>query len=318
MLGIIVIMDRAVGAGDLVFSFLKHFPTFGIIPILFSLITLFFFYVAFKVRGGSKFSFWLGIGSIFIPLPTAFLSQMLMSPFVKLATRFDNATSDNIPTVPINPINLRFGDPIFVLSFIALVLLITSFKKFHFVNHKLSKKVRVFLITLAVILVLPTLSILSYKYIRANDTDYGFNKAQSEVKYRVHKPTTIPSGLTYATKFITNKELAGKQNAVQVAFDIPFNELAKGESPKVIVLKQIGVEPGFNLELFISTEVKDSTSEPISFPIALDQKAYFLQKKLGTSDLNFFTFITQDNVLIFIASPKTSRDELISFAESLN
>ena len=34
MLGIMVITDRALSAGDLVFSFLKYFPSWGFIPIM--------------------------------------------------------------------------------------------------------------------------------------------------------------------------------------------------------------------------------------------------------------------------------------------
>jgi len=98
MAGIIVIMDRAMGSGDLVFSFLKYFPTFGFIPLLFSLVTLLFFFTALKIRNGSKFSFWLGIIILLIvPLPAAFLSQALMSPFVNLATNFKGGAGENIP-----------------------------------------------------------------------------------------------------------------------------------------------------------------------------------------------------------------------------
>ena len=47
-------------------------------------------------------------------------------------------------------------------------------------------------------------------------------------------------GLVNATKFITNKELAGKQNAIQVTYDVPFTDLVKEGKGKIIVLKQIG------------------------------------------------------------------------------
>jgi len=307
------------GSGELVFSFLKYFPTFGFIPILFSLVTVIFFFAALKIRNGSEFSFWLGVITLLIiPLPVALLSQTLMFTFVNLATSFKGGTGENIPIIPFNPANLRFGDPIFILSFIALVLLIVSIKKFNFVNEPLSKKVKIFLTLLIFILVLPTFLVVSLGYIRANDTDYGFNKAKSEVSYHIYKPTLTAGGLVNATKFITNKELAGKQNAIQVTYDVPFTDLVKEGKGKIIVLKQIGVESGFDLNSFASTEVKNASSQqPINLAVALNQKAFLVQRKLEKIDLNFLTYITNDNVLILLSSPYASVDELIQFAQSL-
>ena len=125
-------------------------------------------------------------------------------------------------------------------------------------------------------------------------------------------------GLVNATKFITNKELAGKQNAIQVTYDVPFTDLVKEGKGKIIVLKQIGVESGFDLNSFASTEVKNASSQqPINLAVALNQKAFLVQRKLEKIDLNFLTYITNDNVLILLSSPYASVDELIQFAQSL-
>lgn len=320
MAGIIVIMDRAMGSGDLIFSFLKYFPTFGFIPILFSLVTSVFFFTALKIRNGSRFSFWLGVITLLsLPFPAAFLSQTLMSPFVNLTTNFKGGTGENIPTIPFNPANLRFGDPIFILSFIALVLLIISFNKFHFVNEPLSKKAKIFLTLLIFVLVLPTLLVVSLGYIRANDTDYGFTKAKSEVSYHIYKPTLTAEELVNATKFITNKELGGRQDAIQVAYDVPFTELFKEGKPNPIILKQVGVEPGFDLQSYTSSVIKDSSSlQPISLPIAKNQSAFLIERKVGDAYVNsILTYITQDNVLIFVTSPYAIKDRLLQFVESL-
>jgi len=241
-----------------------------------------------------------------------------MSPFVNLATNFKGGTGENTPTIPFNLANLRFEDPIFILSFIALVLLIISFKKFNFVNEPLSKIAKIFLTLLFFVLVLPTFLVVSLGYIRANDTDYGFAKAKSEVSYHVYKPTLTAGGLVNATKFITNKELAGKHNAIQVTYDIPFTDLVKEGKGKMIVLKQVGVESGFDLDSFVSSEVKNSSSQqPINLAVAINQKAFLIQRKLEKIDLNFLAYVTNDNVLIFLSSHQASVDELIQFAQSL-
>lgn len=318
MLGIMVIMDRALPAGDFVFSFLKYFPSWGFIPIMFSLVTLFFFYVALKIRNGSRFSLWLGMGSLLIvPLTAAFISQMLMSPFLNLASSTTETASETIPRIPVNPATFRFGDLIFILAFIALVLLIVSFKKFQFSNDPISNKSKLFLASLALILILPTLTLVSLGYIKANDTDFGYTNAKSQVTYHVYKPIPIPTELVNATKFVAGKELAGKQNAVRVVYDVPFDTKVKTGQSKPIGITQVGVETGFNLDAFASTFMQDATPQKITLPIAANQSGYLLQKALGNLTLSAVVYLTNDNVLLTLMSPKANSDELIQFAASL-
>ena len=59
-----VIIDSPFFAREIVFSILKYFPSLGGIPIMLSFVSLFFFYLALKVRNGSKFSLWLSIISL--------------------------------------------------------------------------------------------------------------------------------------------------------------------------------------------------------------------------------------------------------------
>jgi hypothetical protein len=269
MLGIMLIVDRALSAEDLVFSFLKYFPSWGFIPIMFSFVTLIFFYVALKVRNGSKFSLWLGVGSLLvIPLSAAFISQMLMSPFMDLVSNMSGTTNEAIPKIPVNPSTFRFGDPIFILTIISLVLLMVSFKKFQFSNDPLSGKSKVFLVVLAVVLVLPTVSLVALGYVKANDTDFGYTNVKSQVNYHIYKPTPIPLGLVNATKFVVGKELAGKQNAVRVVYDVPFDTMVRTGLSKLVVVTQVGVESGFNLDTFVTTFIKDATSQKITLPTA--------------------------------------------------
>jgi len=318
MLGIMVIMDRALSAGDLVFSFLKYFPSWGFIPIMFSLVTLIFFYVAFKVRNGSKFSLWLGIGSLLaIPIPAALISQMLMSPFINLVSSASQTADEAIPKIPVSPSTFRFGDSIFILTFISLVLLLVSFKKFQFSNDSLSNKTKVILSVLAAILLLPTVTLVSLGYVKANDTDYGYSNAKSQVAYHIYKPTLVSRELTNATKFIVGKELAGKQNAVRVAYDVPFDIMVKTGQFKPIVVTQVGIEAGFNLDTFVTTFMEGATPQKITLAAGLNQTGYLLQKPLGNSTLSAVVYLTNDNVLLTLMSPKASSDELIQLSSSL-
>jgi len=316
LLGIIVIWERSMGKGDLIVPFLKYFPTFGLIPIMFSFVSLFFLYLAFKIRNGSRFSLWLGISSLLVvPILIAFFSQILMSSFTKLATY--NNFNKSISSLPLNSNNFNFGDPIFILAAISVVLIFISFKKFHFNNDKISNKAKVFLVIVFVILIVPTISIISLYYIKAQDTDYGFTKMKTAVNYHVYKPGLIPNGLIYATKFTFGKELAGKQNAIRVTYDIPFDELIRRGKTRPTIINQVGVETGFNLEAFAKTFVKDAKPQKIMLSKAVNQIGYFIQNKFGNFTQNTIVYLTNDNVLIVLTSLNGTFEELIQFAESL-
>jgi len=317
LLGIIIIIERSFEAANSTLSFLKNFPTFGIIPIMFSLVSFFFFYLAFKIRNGSKFSLWLSISSlIIIPPLTAFISQILISPLAQLAASY-GSSNKSIPSSPLNPSNLLFDNLMFILVIISVILIAISFKKFHFRNDPISNAAKVFLASVVVILIIPTLLIISLDYFKTLDTDFGYTKAKTTVGYHIYKPISVPNGMAYASKFITGKELAGKQNAVQVAYDIPFEELRKGRQSKLSIVQQVYVEPGFNLEAFATTFVKDSNPQKIFISKAVNQTGFLIQKPLGNSTLSTIVYLTSDNILIMLVSPKVSPEELTQLAESL-
>ena len=160
---------------------------------------------------------------------------------------------------------------------------------------------------------------MSLGYIKAADTDYGYASAKSLVGYHVYKPSSLPLDLVNATRFVSGKDLAGKNNAIQVFYDAPFTAPVTDGPPKIVVLKQVGVGSDFNLATFASTSVKDSESPQfVALPTALNQEAYFIQKKQSKWGLSVLTFLTSDNVLIYINALGSDKQELlVQFAASL-
>ena len=155
------------------------------------------------------------------------------------------------------------------------------------------------------------------EYIKANDADYGYINAKSQVTYHIYKPTFVSNELVNATKFVVGKELAGKQNAVRVAYDVPFDVMVKTGQSKPIVLTQVGIETSFNLDSFVATFMKDATPQKATLLTAVNQTGYLLQKPLGSSTLSAVVYLTNDNVLVTLMSPKASSDELVQLAGSL-
>lgn len=317
-LSIILIIEYTFTAGALVNFVLKIFPTWGFIPIILSVASLIFFYVSYKLRNGSKFSYQLGIGSILaIPIPVALINQALFTPIINLLSATPPNFDGALPELPLEMSAFRFNDPIFIIAFISLILLLLSFKKFQFPNDPLSNKAKVSLIVLALIILIPTITLISLGYIRANDNDLGYSDAQSQVTYHIYKPTLLPVDLDNATKFTIGEELAGKLNAVRVAYDTPFEVSVKNGESNLIVLTQVGVESNFNLDTFVTTFMNDVTLQKIPLIEGSDQTGYLLQKSFEDSTFSAIVYLTDDNVLITIVSPMVDSDELIQFASTL-
>lgn len=312
-IGIIAVMGKSFSGGDLAaISVIKYFPAFGILLILFCFITIASFYIAFKIRNGSKISYILSLLFLLIvPTVSSVIAVTSMSSILKFTSGNTTTTSPTSSSV------LNFGDPLFILNIISVILLAFSYKKFHFDNNYLSKKVRIFLILLSSIIIIPTGLVIYSDYSKSFDTDYGFTLAKEQTTYHIYKPILLPGNLSYATKFSIGKELAGKQNAVKVAFDIPFEKIIKGEETKPIVITQVGIDTGFNFDNFASTYTKDAVPQRTSLQKAANQNGYILQKKLGNTTLSYLIFVTNDNVLISIASNKATPEELINLSNTL-
>jgi len=63
--------------------------------------------------------------------------------------------------------------------------------------------------------------------------------------------------------------------------------------------------------------MKDATPQKATLLTAVNQTGYLLQKPLGSSTLSAVVYLTNDNVLVTLMSPKASSDELVQLAGSL-
>lgn len=301
-------------AGNPPFIFLKYFPKIGLIPVIFSFMVFVNFYIALKMSNGSRFSFWAGILSLII-LPVGY-SLFVYWTFLPLYQSSDLVVNDpsgtNIP-------KLNFLDPSLIFYILILIMIIVSYKKFRFENTAISLKGKIFLVLLIFLIVIPTTLLMGMGFVAGNNPEDGYAKAQSSVNYHIYKPQIVPGGRTFFTVFQTNQDLGGLKNAVQVAYDVPFDERFTIGAGNVIILRQVGVGSGFDLSAFVDKETSSSGNTKISLSNALNQKALLHQSKSenGKISLIYLYFITPDNVLIRFATMKATKEELLQMAQSL-
>jgi len=88
---------------------------------------------------------------------------------------------------PTKPTGLNFGDPIFILNIISVILLAISYKKFHFNNNIYLKKLE-FSYYNSFYYFIPIGLVIFSDYAKSFDTDYGYANAKTTVAYHIYNP----------------------------------------------------------------------------------------------------------------------------------
>lgn len=190
-------------------------------------------------------------------------------------------------------------------------------KDFNQPDTDISTKSFVIIILVSFFVILINGLVLGYSYYKAYNPDYGYEQISKQVNYHVYRPSYIPSGMEQSTKFyIVKEQYAGKTHAVRVAYDIPLSEMIKQTKGKIIVMTQVGVDPNFDIKGFIESVSKgDSTLniQPISLSNSAVGQAFIVSNKLFKA----VDLVTKDNILITIASPQETIDNLQKITNSL-
>ncbi len=312
----VLVILHTVMENTMSFAFIKHYPALSVSGVITSLMSFILFYTAFKVREGSRFSFWLALSTILI-FPTTLtlyvmlIAQPLYKQIVNAALKADSGMAPNHASLPIDYTSAL------LLYIPTLILLLISYKQFHFDTEAISKRAKIWLSIFFAIIVIPITGVTLFNMVKPEDTDFGYRKAQSTVSYHIYKPESYQD-LTPTIKF-EQSILAGHKDAIQIGYDVSFPQLIKGSPSRLIIVKEVGVDAQFNLDSFAKTAVKNPTAvQQIDFPAAKNHRAYLIEKKLTTSTFDYFSYITADNVLIYLISPTFSPDDLMRFASMLH
>jgi hypothetical protein len=305
------------------YYFLNEFPLYGWVIMGFALSACVFLYGSFKIGKSTKGSFWFGLLVLMLlPISLSYVNYKLMFSVAKYFSTEAIIFSQGAPDIPARTSTLLIGvlgEPAFFVSVLTLIILVVSYKKFHFPNNGLSGGSRKLFLTLVLIFILPTSFMVFSGYRKANNDDFGYSGVSRRVNYHVYKPDPIPLGMIYASNFTPDKELAGRRNAIQVIYDFAYEQSPDISESRPIVLTQIGVREDFSMADFLTMEVGVySNQKEVVIPYAKDGKGYFIKDDLSSGSSNkTLVMLTSDNVLIQISTLESGEHDLIDLAASL-
>jgi hypothetical protein len=305
------------------YYFLNEFPLYGWVIMGFAISAGVFLYGAFKMSTSTKSAFWFGVITLLIlPVSLSFINYELMFSVAKYFSSEAIIFSQEAPDIPVATSTLLFGilsEPAFFVSVLAFIILIASYKKFHFRNLGLSPRSKRVFLAFLILFTLPTSFMVFTSYNKAHKDDFGYASVSKKVNYHVYKPDPIPLGMIYATNFTPDKELAEKRNAVQVTYDFAFEQSPNISESRPIVLKQIGVKDDFSMADFLVMETGVySNQKEILLPQAKGNVGYVIRENSNSGESNkTLVFLTPDNVLIHISTMESGEHDLIDIASSL-
>jgi hypothetical protein len=322
MITVMRIIDSPSYTSGTLYYFLKEFPSYGHVIIFFAVYASMALYSAFTVKTGSRKSFIFSLLCLIIlPVVLTSVNHKLILPIIKHFSispiSFGYGVS-KLSTEDFSIIGSVFNEPVSVISFITLIILLVSYKKFKVQNNKISKKNILTIVSITLVFIVPSVIAVISGYSVVRNTDFGYKKVSSKANFHVYRPDPMPSGLDYASNFSEERGFEYDKKAIHITCNFSLNKSGDAGQSKSIVLKQMKVNDGFSMEEFISKmSGAYGKLETINLPLAKDNKAYFVDGSLNTQGSKSILILTNENVLISVSTVLSSRNDLINIAYSL-
>ena len=303
-----------ISAGTPSFYVFKYYPILLLLPCLSGIFMFIFLYEAFKLYLQSKKVLIKSIISLTIfPLIMTITSSMMIMPVKRITDSYESSFQ-NISSY-LSAINL-FNPEIILISATLLVLLIFR-NKFMAADMRLPISSRIILSMSFILIVLPAFGLAGYGFFLSTYPDYKYKQAKSQVPFYIFKPTYIPENRVQGSVFIVGANLARKNNAIMTVYEAPLDKLGDRNRPATILLKQVGVGGGFNLDIFVSDIAEDITVRNQAIKKAKSGQGLVFTKQTNNGTYINLSYITNVDVLINITSVNTPLQEIMEFAESL-
>ncbi len=317
------LFDTASSSDGIYVSFLREFPTFGLVPLMSISASLIFLYLAIKIRSLSKNVFNISLFLVLvIPILTLLLSKVFMAPFINISGADTgtgvlgvNLATSNMPV---------FFNLILFFSVLAFLTLLFARKRFTQPSSSLSSRAKKWLLVFTTFIVLPVIGLSAFSYMRSFESDFGYTKMQSEVSFHIYRPdlsNTNWENRSFYKKI--NAPATNNSDGVQAAFSKPFFEsfdASEGTSNIIVIQSKVG--PKFDLTSFIAEFIPhgDSNVEPITtvgHAVSIAKDLAIQHLKTNENDIYWLVFTTDDNVLVVITGVSTDLNDLVQFANLL-
>lgn len=318
-LGLVVpiILDRTVnvaGFGLEAFSIKYGFwyLIFGVVTIISGSLYL---YGAFKVRQGTKFSFYL---TLFLVLVWPFIYTFLLYLIYNLAPSF-LVDQETVQQLKFNPNQFKFFfSSNGVLYLLILGALIFYRKRFNNSSATLTLKSKLILLILSALLLIPSLAYYSYNFVNSRTPQEDYKEIQSKTSWHIYLPTSLPKDFVREGKINPKYDKELNKTVLRQFYNLPLDKAINVKSG-ILIIDEVLVDDNFDLASFISNKEKAAEYQQYNSKLAKNGDAYYRKYQLKDGSASFLlVFITNDNVLIQQASVSVEESNFLGVSNSLH
>jgi len=156
----------------------------------------------------------------------------------------------------------------------------------------------------------------------ALDKDMNFQATSKEAGFHVYRINDSEKNWQQVAKFKVNQSpsslLIGRDDFVETGYDLPLTLRIKGRASQMVVVRQIDVPSGFEVNSFAQNLIEGAQVKDVQLGRSASGKGVFLEKSEGTGKMTVLTLTTGDNVLLLLSSKGAGINDLIDLANKLN
>lgn len=298
-----------------VYSIFDYHPLFIYFPFVYILLFASLLFITIKIFQRSSY---IRLVNLFFCLLLPF-ATLLISRTLSYSIVTPQGNQSDLISQILSPSFFSFA--IFVYLICIAQVILSFFEKKYFVSSEKLKLSQYSMLVIPVVILSGLSAYAVYEnQNRLKSTDYYLSQTQNSVSYHVYKADPTSVGLVYTTTYYKpNIFLADKTNGTQVAYDLSLKDIRVKNQIKATVMKEVGVDDGFELKSFVDTSyvTSDSTVSPISLTTAKDLQGISVTRHYDNTTYSVIAFVTPDNVLVVISSEWLSVQELITLANTI-
>lgn len=307
-------------------TLLQYYPLIGIPPIINLVISSWYLYLFLKTKNSNSWRLYSSIVVTIIVSPAIIISSYLILSQTFLLD-FRVLTESKIYELIVTVIQSTvFSSSPVILCIIVLILL--SERHIKNIHLPLSKNQRMVLTLISILIYCPVIAIYGYAYSRTyTDKDLGYNKAQSNVSFKLLKPSHLPDGYVQSNAFNVRENESTNQSMTQVVFEKDmvytiYNKKNYDEQPSGFFAITQELSNLENIDRYSITSLgsfpTELTRKPIDLPNAKDQKGIFLVRQSDKQNYIYqIIFLTNDRSIVHLTTYNLDQKYLIEVAKNL-
>lgn len=307
----------------LVGEFSKTYPQFALLPICLSILSVLYIYLGFTIPQGSRRAWIMGLivfgGGIWLIWG---LGNNVLAPLESILGNPKFTAQEPV----LQSLSWDMFRWMLLVNWVLVglvALLLVAYKRFKFPTSRINSRQKWVVAGVSGVLAVVVGGYFTKTFITNQDADLGYTAAAKTAGFHIYRPTALPLGWSQTSKVVINEApssvIVGREDFVETFFDHSLASRVQGQPAAQIILRQVDVPAGFDLESFANSLVEPPmTVREVTVGRADGQAGFAVEKPTETHAIRAVVLRTSDNVLLLLSTRAAQIEDLIALANTLD